>query len=102
MDDHLSTTQVGWLLGLSSGSIRRLIREGEIEAARIPGGFRIARDEVLRISRESVQQQAGPKLSDRELESLGEEVIATNEAREREAATVRLVKPRPGAKRRRR
>jgi excisionase family DNA binding protein len=50
MDDHLSTTQLGWLLGRSSGSVREMIRDGEIEATRIVGGFRIPRDEVIRVS----------------------------------------------------
>lgn len=47
MDDHLSTTQVGWLFGRSSGSVRQMIRDGEIEAGRITSGFRIPRDDVL-------------------------------------------------------
>jgi hypothetical protein len=92
MDDHLSTTQVGWLLGRSSGSVRGMIRDDELEASRIPGGFRIPRDEVLRVSRETIEAGAGRKLSDRELERLIDEVIATNE----EAANppVRLVRRR--------
>ena len=92
MDDHLSTTQVGWLLGRSSGSVRRMIREGELEATRIPGGFRIDRGEVLRVSREAIEEEAGRKLSDRELEGLIDDVLATNEEVSRPA--IRLVKPR--------
>ena len=92
--DDLSTTQVGWLLGRSAGSVRRMIRAGELEATRIPGGFRIPRDEVLRVSRLTIQDQAGRKLGDAEIERLIDEVLATNEAREQEAAAVRLVKPR--------
>jgi excisionase family DNA binding protein len=94
VDDHLSTTEVGWLLGRSSGSVRRMIREGELEAARIPGGFRIPRDEVLRVSRETIQAAAGRKLADAELERLIDDVLATNEQRAQEAAAVRMVKPR--------
>ena len=60
MDDHLSTKQ--------------------LEALRIPAGFRIARGEVLRLARQKVEADAGRKLSDRELERLIDEVIATNEA----------------------
>ena len=91
MDDHLSTTQVGWLLGRSSGSVREMIRDGEIEATRIVGGFRIPRDEVLRVSRETIQEKAGRKLSDAELERLVEDVLAANEAKANEP--IRLVKP---------
>ena len=91
MDDHLSTTQVGWLLGRSSGSVRDMIRDGEVEATRIVGGFRIPRDEVLRVSRETIQEKAGRKLTDAELERLVEDVLATNEANAREP--IRLVKP---------
>ena len=90
MDDHLSTTQVGWLLGRSSGSVREMIRDGDIEATRIVGGFRISRDEVLRVSRETIQEKAGRKLSDAELERLIDEVLATNEEQAKEP--VRLVK----------
>lgn len=90
MDPQLSTTQVGWLLGRSSSSVRRMIREGEIEAGRIPGGFRIPRNEVLRISRETIQAKAGRDLSDKELERLIDEVLAADE--ERSHPAVRLVK----------
>jgi excisionase family DNA binding protein len=91
VDDHLSTIQVGWLLGRSSSAVREMIREGEIEAARIVGGFRIPRDEVLRISRDTIQEKAGRKLSDKELEGLIDEVLATNEEQAKEP--MRLVKP---------
>jgi excisionase family DNA binding protein len=91
MDDHLSTKELGWLLGRSSSSVREMIRDGEIDAARIPGGFRIARDEVLRVSRDTIQEKAGRKLSDAELEGLVNEVLATNESLAE--APVRLVKP---------
>lgn len=96
MEDHLSTEQLGWVLGRSSGSIRRAIGEGEIEATRIPDGFRIAKDEVLRLSRETVEQKAGRKLSDGELEQLIDEVISTNEARidEQAGGEMKPIKPR--------
>jgi hypothetical protein len=83
---------VGWLLGRSSGRIREMIRGGDLEAARIPGGFRIPRDEVLRVSRETIQEKAGRKLSDRELEALIDEVLTTNE--ERPNPAIRLVRKR--------
>ena len=79
MEDHLSTQQLGWLLGRSAGSVRAMIRDGEIEAVRIPAGFRIARAEALRVSRDHIEAEAGRKLSDRDLERVIEEVIATNE-----------------------
>ena len=92
MNDHLSTTQLRWLLGRSSGSVREMIRDGEIEAARIVSGFRIPRDEVLRVSREAIQAKAGRKLSDSELEGLIDDVLATNE--ERANPGIRLVRKR--------
>lgn len=97
MDDHLSTTQVGWLLGRSSNAVREMIREGEIEAMRIAAGFRIPRDEVLRVSRETIQEKAGRKLSDAELERLIDDVLATNE--EKANQPTRLVKLPPTRKR---
>ena len=97
MDDHLSTTQVGWLLGRSSNAVREMIREGEIKAMRIVAGFRVPREEVLRISREAIQEKAGRKLSDRELEGLIDDVLAANESQSNEP--IRLVKPRRARKR---
>jgi excisionase family DNA binding protein len=81
MEDYLTTREVSWLLGVSSGAVRQMIREGEIEGLRMSGGFRIPRDEVLRLSRERIETEAGRKLSDKELERLIDEVISTNEAR---------------------
>jgi hypothetical protein len=80
MDDHLSTKQLGWILGRSAGTIRDQVKSGEIEGSRIPAGFRIPRAEVLRLARRKVEADAGRNLSDRELERLIDEVIATNEA----------------------
>jgi excisionase family DNA binding protein len=80
MDELLSTREVSWILGRSAGSIRRLIKDGDIEAVRIPGGFRIARAEVLRLARDRIEAEAGRKLSDRRLEELVDEVVARNEA----------------------
>ena len=57
-----------------------MIRDGELEAARIVSGFRIPKDEVLRVARQRVEAEAGRKLSDRQLETLIDEVIATNRA----------------------
>jgi excisionase family DNA binding protein len=81
MDEFLSTRQTGWVLGRSAGTIRDLIRDGEIEGVRLPAGFRVPRAEVLRLARERIEEEAGRKLSDRELERLIDEVIATNETR---------------------
>ena len=79
MDDHLSTKQVGWILGRSAGTIRDQVKAGEIEGSRITTGFRIPRAEVLRLAREKVEAESGGKLSDQALERLIDEVIATNE-----------------------
>jgi excisionase family DNA binding protein len=79
MEDYLSTEQVGWLLGRSSGSVRRMIRDGEIDAVRLPQGFRVAREEALRLSRQRIEGESGRELSDRELERLVEEVLEANE-----------------------
>jgi len=81
MDELLSTRQMSWLLGRSPGTVRDLIRDGEIEGVRIPGGFRVPKAEALRVARERIEAEAGRKLSDRELERLIDEVIATNEQR---------------------
>jgi excisionase family DNA binding protein len=79
MDEHLSTKEMGWVLGRSAGTVRDMIRDGEIESVRIPDGFRIPKAEALRLARERIEAEAGRKLSDRELEKLIDEVIATNE-----------------------
>ena len=78
MDDHLSTEEVGWVLGRSAGTVREMIEAGDIEASRIPTGFRIAKAEVLRLARERIEAEAGTELSDRALERLIDEVIETN------------------------
>ena len=80
MHESLSTEQLGWVLGRSANSIRDDIRSGAIESSRIPSGFRIAKAEVLRLARERIEAEAGRNVSDRELERLIDEVIATNEA----------------------
>ena len=80
MDDHLSTTQVAWILGRSAGTIRDQVKSGEIDGSRITSGFRIPKVEVLRLARQKVEAEGGRKLSDRALERLIDEVIATNEA----------------------
>jgi excisionase family DNA binding protein len=86
MDDHLSTEELGWLLGRSANTVRELIRDGEIEGVRLPQGFRIPKAEALRVAREHVEAEAGRKLSDRQLERLADEVIERNrEATERGA-----------------
>jgi excisionase family DNA binding protein len=79
MDDHLSTEQVGWLLERSANSVRDMIQDGEIEAARIPAGFRIPKAEVLRLARDRIESEGGRKVSDRQLERLIDQVIETNE-----------------------
>ena len=79
MDDFLSTKAMGWLLDRSAVSVRRMIRDGEIEGVRLPEGFRVPKAEALRVSRERIESEAGRKLSDRELEALIDTVLTTNE-----------------------
>jgi excisionase family DNA binding protein len=81
VDELLSTREMAWVLDRSPGSIRRLIRDGEIEGVRISGGFRVPTAEALRLARERIEKEAGRRLSDRELEKLIDEVIVTNQAR---------------------
>lgn len=79
MDELLSTREMGWLLGKPSGSVRRMIRDGEIESVRVPGAIRVPKAEALRVARERIEAEAGRKLPDSELEHLIDQVIATNE-----------------------
>jgi excisionase family DNA binding protein len=81
MDEFLSTKEMGWVLGRSSGTVRDMIRDGEIEGVRLPDGYRVPKVEALRVARERIEAEAGRKLSDRELERLIDEVITTNEQR---------------------
>jgi excisionase family DNA binding protein len=78
MDEHLSTREMGWVLGRSAGTVRDMIRDGQIEGVRIPDGFRIPKAEALRLARERIEAEAGRKLSDTELEKLIDDVISTN------------------------
>ena len=78
MDQSLSTQQLAWVLGRSANSIRDDIKGGDIEGTRIPSGFRIPKDEFLRLARERIEAKAGRKVTDRELERLIDDVIATN------------------------
>jgi excisionase family DNA binding protein len=79
MDEHLSTQEMGWVLGRSASTVRGMIRDGEIDGVRIPDGFRIPKAEALRLARARIESEAGRKLSDRELEKLIDDVISTNE-----------------------
>jgi excisionase family DNA binding protein len=80
MDDHMSTEQVGWILERSAGSVREMIQSGEIEAVRLPAGYRVPKAEVLRLARERIVGESDRKVSDRQLERLIDEVIETNTA----------------------
>jgi excisionase family DNA binding protein len=81
MDEFLSTKEMGWVLDRSPGTVRDMIREGTIEGVRLPGGFRVRKEEALRLARERIEAEVGRSLSDRELERLIDEVIDTNEKR---------------------
>ena len=79
MNDHLSTQQLGWILGRSPGTIRDKIKDGEIEAIRIVDGYRIPRAEAMRLARERIEAEGRREGLDRDLERLIDELIATNE-----------------------
>jgi excisionase family DNA binding protein len=79
MDERLSTREVSWVLGESANSVRDRIVAGEIEATRTVEGYRIPKEEVLRLGRERIEAETGRKLSKTELEKLIDEVIRTNE-----------------------
>ena len=81
MNDLLTTRQLAWVLGRSTGTIRDQIKAGEIEGTRIVGGYRIPKSEVLRLAREKVEAETSRKISDKQLERLVDEVIETNESR---------------------
>jgi len=83
VEELLSTKEMGWVLGRSAGTVRDMIRDGEIEGVRIPAGYRVPRTEALRLARARIESEAGRKLSDRELEALIDEVIKTNHQRDR-------------------
>jgi excisionase family DNA binding protein len=79
MDEHLSTEQVSWILERSPGTVRDMIRDGEIEGIRVPTGFRIPKAEAIRLARERIEAEAGRKLSDRQIERVIDRLIETNE-----------------------
>ena len=81
MNDLLTTRQLAWVLGRSTGTIRDQIKAGEIEATRIVGGYRIPKAEALRLARGKVESETDRKVSDTQLERLVDEVIETNESR---------------------
>jgi hypothetical protein len=56
-----------------------MIGDGEIEAVRLPQGFRIPRDEALRLSRQRIESETGRAVSARELVRLVDEVLERNE-----------------------
>jgi hypothetical protein len=81
MEDHYSTEQIGWILEKSAGSVRDMIQAGEIDAVRLPAGYRVPRAEVLRLARERIERESDRNVSERQLERLIDEVIETNTAR---------------------
>ena len=58
-----------------------MIQSGELEAVRLPDGYRVPKAEVLRLARERIEGESDRKVSDRQLERLIDEVIKTNTAR---------------------
>ena len=80
MNDLVTTQQLAWVLGQSTGTIRDQIKAGEIDATRIVGGFRIPKTEALRLAREKVKAETGRTMSDARLQRLVDQVIQTNES----------------------
>jgi excisionase family DNA binding protein len=80
VNDLLTTQQLAWVLGRSTGTIRDQIKAGEIEATRIVGGYRIPKSEALRLAREKVEAETKSKITDKQLERLVDDVIETNES----------------------
>jgi excisionase family DNA binding protein len=80
MDELLSTREMGWLLGRSAGTVRDMIRDGDIEGVRLPSGFRVPKAEALRLARDRIEREAGRSVSDRRIDSLIDEVITRNRA----------------------
>jgi excisionase family DNA binding protein len=78
MDELLSTQEMAWVLGRSSGTVRDMIRDGEIDGVRLPAGFRIPKAEALRVARAHVEAETGRSLPDRRLEALIDQVIDRN------------------------
>jgi excisionase family DNA binding protein len=78
MDELLSTQEMAWVLGRSSGTVRDMIRNGEINGVRLPAGYRIPKAEALRVARAHVEAETGRSLPDRRLEALIDEVIDKN------------------------
>jgi hypothetical protein len=69
---------MAWVLGRSSGTVRDMIRDGDIEGVRLPAGYRIPKAEALRVAREHVAAETGRSLPDRRIEALIDEVIERN------------------------
>jgi excisionase family DNA binding protein len=79
--DQYSTREVGQLIGRSSGSVCRMIERGTLEAHRLPGiGYRIPRDAVIELGKETLLDEAGARLSDAQVARLVDHVIEHNEA----------------------
>ena len=79
--DQYSTREVGQLIGRSPGSVRRMIERGELEAHRLPGvGYRISRQTVIDLAKETLLDKAGARLPEAEVKRLVDQVIEHNEA----------------------
>ena len=78
MDELLSTKEMAWVIGRSSGTVRDMIRDGDIEVVRLPAGYRIPKAEALRVAREHVEAETGESIADRRLEALIDQVIDRN------------------------
>ena len=79
VDDHLSTREVGWIVGHSAGTLLDRLKAGEIEATRTVNGYRIPKEEALRLGRERIEAETGRKIADRKLERVIDDMIEANE-----------------------
>jgi excisionase family DNA binding protein len=78
--DAFSTGEVAQLIGRSPSSVRTMIKSGELESARLPGvGYRVPREAVVALAKAVLRDEAGARLSDRQVERLIEQVLAQNE-----------------------
>jgi excisionase family DNA binding protein len=80
LKEQYSTKEVAQLVGRSQSAIRGLISRGELNAERLPGvGYRVPREAVLRLARDTLRDEAGTQLSDARLAKLIDEVISRTE-----------------------
>ena len=82
MQEQYTTAEVAQLIGRSAAHVRSLIKRGDLKAERLPGvGYRVPREAMLSLARETLRDEAGAELSDRRIGELIDQVIDTNAGR---------------------